>query len=168
MFNLAFYWDRWLQNVLLCSLGRNTTYDLSIFRHFVSIFKYHNQGKLVTHVTPRQSDCMITLSSTAKSETRPGTVEKSSYQKKRLAEGSIPEEGSSNNSRSGSPSIALAKQTYSTKKIIWTVSSNVTIFSSLVDDQRALQAESCVVHQTSSISLSLTWETGHIKPGTEL
>lgn len=27
-------------------------------------------------MTPRQSDCMITLSSTAKSETRPGTVEK--------------------------------------------------------------------------------------------
>lgn len=74
---------------------------------------------------------------------------KSSYQKKRLAEGSIPEEGSSNNRRSGSPSIALAKQTYSTKKIIWTVSSNVTIFSALVDDQRALQTEGCVVHQTS-------------------
>lgn len=68
MFNLAFYQDRAGCKMFCC--------DLSIFRHFVSIFKYHNQGKPTNPMTPRQSDCMIALCSTVKSETRTGTVEK--------------------------------------------------------------------------------------------
>ena len=68
----------------------------------------------------------------------------------------------------GLPALRWQSKPTVPKKIIWTVSSNVAICSALVDDQRALQAEGCVVDQTSSISLSLTWETDHIKPGTEL